>query len=104
MREILEIRQSILTKRPEAWPALEKSAGNGGSKVASELALEFKRLDGLVRQVMATGVEVKDINTGLVDFLALREDREIYFCWRYGEEEIRFWHDLDAGFAGRQAL
>jgi hypothetical protein len=104
MREILDIRQSILAKRPEAWPALEKSAGNGGSKVASELALEFKRLDGLVRQVLATGVEIKDINSGLVDFLALREGREVYLCWQYGEDEIGFWHDLDAGFAGRQAL
>jgi hypothetical protein len=47
---------------------------------------------------------IKDINSGLVDFLAQREGRDIYLCWQYGEDHIRHWHDLDAGFAGRQLM
>ena len=39
-----------------------------------------------------------------MDFPALREGREVYLCWRLGEEEVAFWHELDAGFSGRQPL
>lgn len=102
--EILEIRQAILERQPEIWPSLQKAAGNGGGKVASQVALEFARLDELVRQIQASGVLLKDINMGLLDFPSLREGREVYLCWRYGEDSVQYWHDVDAGFAGRQLL
>jgi hypothetical protein len=47
---------------------------------------------------------LKDPTIGLIDFLSLRNDREVYLCWHLGEERINFWHFLDAGFAGRQPL
>ena len=50
------------------------------------------------------GIELKDIEQGLVDFPALREDREVYLCWQLGEEEVAFWHEITSGFAGRQPL
>ena len=50
------------------------------------------------------GIELKDINTGLVDFLAERDGRDVYLCWRYDEPTVAFWHDLEAGVAGRQPL
>jgi hypothetical protein len=102
--EILEIRRDILAMRPSVWPVVEKAAGNGGSKEASELAREFQRVDELVREIIVTGAELKDLNSGLVDFLALRDEREVYLCWRYDENEIKYWHELEAGFAGRQLL
>jgi hypothetical protein len=102
--EILEIRQIILERQPDVWPSLQKAVGNGGSKAASQVALEFARMDALVRQIQASGVLLKDINIGLLDFPSLREGREIYLCWRYGEDSVQFWHDLDAGYAGRQRL
>jgi hypothetical protein len=104
LAEILEIRRTILERQPEVWPVLAKAAGDGGSRQASEVAREFSRLDGLVREIQATGAILKDLNTGLVDFTSLREGREVYLCWQYGEEQIRYWHELDAGFAGRQLL
>ena len=104
VERILEIRGSVIEKQPQVWPVLESAAGNGGNIQASQMAFEFNELDGLVHQVQATGAELKDINNGLVDFPALREGREVYLCWKYGEEDIRFWHELDAGFAGRQEL
>lgn len=102
--EILEIRQTILERQPEIWPSLQKAAGNGGGKVASQVALEFARLDELVRLIQASGAVLKDINMGLLDFPSLREGREVYLCWRYGEDSVEYWHDLDTGFAGRQRL
>jgi hypothetical protein len=102
MGEIQRLRQAILDRQPEIWPVVEKAAGNGGSREASLAAQEFQRLDSLVREIQATGAIIKDINAGLVDFLALREDQEVYLCWKYGEQELRYWHDLDSGFTGRQ--
>jgi len=49
-------------------------------------------------------VELKDHNTGLVDFWALRDGREVYLCWRMDEREITHWHELSAGFQGRKKL
>ncbi len=102
--EILEIRQSILKRQPEVWPVLAKAAGNGGSKLASEIAQEFARLDQAVRCILATGAVLKDLNTGLVDFPAWHEEREIYLCWKYGEVTIGFWHEIDGGFSGRRPI
>jgi len=104
MAEVMLIRQEILDQQPEAWPVIEKAAGNGGSQAASRLARSFERLDRLVHQIIDTGALLKDINTGLLDFPAWREDHEVYLCWRYGEARIAFWHEIEAGFGGRQPL
>jgi hypothetical protein len=102
--EIQKIRREILARRPEIWPVVEKSAGNGGSQAASKLTREFDRLDALVHKVQATGALFKDINLGLLDFPALKDGREVYLCWQYGEEDIAFWHEVEAGYAGRQTI
>ena len=61
-------------------------------------------LDKLLHRILDTGAQVKDINTGLLDFPALRNGHEVYLCWKYGEDQIAFWHEVDAGFAGRQPI
>ena len=104
LAEILEIRQAILEKQPEVWPVLAKAAGNGGSQAANQVELEFHRLNQLVHRVQATGAVLKDLDQGLIDFPALRDGRDVYLCWKFGEDQIRYWHDLDSGFAGRQPL
>lgn len=104
VQQILEIRQAILARQPEIWPVLEKAAGNGGNKAASQVEQEFERLDTLVRRVEATGAILKDVNTGLVDFLSRHEGRQVYLCWQFDEDRVSYWHDLDAGFAGRQPI
>ncbi len=102
--EMLAIRQELLLIQPELEQALQKAPGNGGGKVASQAVAYFERLEELIGRIQEMGVELKDINSGLLDFPAMRDGREVYLCWRYGEEEIRFWHEIDAGFAGRQPL
>lgn len=104
MDEVQRIRQKILEKQPEAWPAIEKSAGNGGNRALSNMVQDFEKFDALVHRIQDTDVLIKDINTGLLDFPALRDEREVYLCWQYGEEEIAFWHEVEAGYAGRQPI
>jgi hypothetical protein len=89
----------------EAREALaEAGPSNGGGapgKVVSEAFLALR--DGLV-ELREREVVLRDLDRGLVDFPAMREAQEIYLCWEEGEDEIRFWHDLETGFAGRQPL
>ena len=68
----------------------------------------IERLTAEVQQGLGEIVELggapKDLGLGLVDFLHLREGREVNLCWKYGEREIRHWHGLDEGYAGRKPL
>ena len=57
-----------------------------------------------IRQIHETGCVVKDLDEGLVDFPSMREGREVYLCWKLGEEHIGYWHGIDEGFAGRKPL
>ena len=104
MDEVQTIRRKILASQPDAWPAIEKSAGNGGNRALSSMVQDFERLDALIHQIQDAGAQIKDINTGLLDFSALKDGREVYLCWQYGEDDIAFWHEVDAGFAGRQPI
>jgi hypothetical protein len=104
MDEVQAIRQKVLKNQPEAWPAIQKSAGNGGNRALSNMVQDFEKFDALIHRIQATDVLIKDINLGLLDFPALKDGREVYLCWQYGEGEIAFWHEIEAGFAGRQSI
>ena len=85
--------------------------GNGGglepSRVA-ELEAEVQRhaaaVARCIRRIHALGAQVKDLDTGLVDFPALRGEEVVLLCWRVGEDEIGFWHRPEEGFGGRRPL
>lgn len=100
-RRLTEIHDELATISP---------AGrlNGMARRVLELETEAVRgaavADGLLRQVAAMGVEVKDPLTGLVDFRSQRGQQEVYLCWRLGEGRIAWWHHLDAGIQGRRPL
>jgi hypothetical protein len=89
----------------EAREALSEAApqngGGGPGRVVSEAFLELR--SALV-ELQSAEVVLRDLDRGLVDFPAIREGREVYLCWIEGEEEIGWWHDLEAGFAGREPL
>jgi len=104
MDEVQRIREKILQKQPEAWTAIEKSVGNGGNRTLSRMVRDFEKLDALVHQIQETGALIKDINIGLMNFPALRDGREVYLCWQYGEGDIAFWHEVEAGYAGRRPI
>ena len=104
MDEVQTIRSEILVHQPEIWSVMEKSAGNGGNPTLSRMVKTFDRLDVLIHNIQDTGVIIKDINTGLLDFPAIKDEREVYLCWQYGEDEIAFWHEIEDGFAGRQSI
>jgi hypothetical protein len=63
-----------------------------------------RRMERAVRRMDAWGITLRDVGSGLVDFPALVNGRPIWLCWRLGEDHITFWHELDAGIAGRRPL
>jgi len=73
-----------------------------GAEEAFERGRE--RMAGLVGELRQLGVELKDFFAGLVDFPCWMDGREVCLCWKQGEPEVAHWHEVDAGFAGRQKL
>lgn len=57
-----------------------------------------------VAEITAMGVQIKDINTGLLDFPCVVEGKVVLLCWRLGEETINYWHGVDEGFVGRKLI
>ena len=102
--ELMQISERIRSRRPEIWAVVEKSAGNGGNPELSKLLPDFDRLDQVLHRLQDMGIEVKDLTIGLIDFPALKDGRVIFLCWKYNEEKIQFWHEVEAGFAGRQEI
>lgn len=102
--QILTARQKIVTNYPELEPVFNQAVGNGGSKKASDMIVEFKRIEGNAKILQDLGVVLKDLSTGLVDFPSIRDGREVLLCWKYDESSVAYWHDLQSGFAGRQRL
>jgi hypothetical protein len=90
---------------PDAHSALAESApANGGGEPARLVGEAFRDVRRLLIEVQATGIVLRDLDRGLVDFPALLDDREVYLCWEEGEDEVTHWHDLESGFGGRQPL
>ena len=112
--ELVRLRDEVLAMRPDP------EAGGAGrprreptvaAVAADELRLARLRMQGLVDQmaagvarIEAMGITLRDIPDGLVDFPALVNGRQVWLCWKRGEPEVAFWHDLESGFSGRQPL
>jgi hypothetical protein len=86
-------------------------AGNGGDMSPSDLRdaaatieREAAAIAECAEQVNAIGAQIKSLEEGLLDFPARRGDEVVLLCWKLGEDEIRYWHGVDEGFAGRKPL
>jgi len=118
LEEVRPLVEELVASRQEHTAALErqeelerKIRGNGGGIPPAELASATAEVDGharrlarLVDEITSHGAEVKDLDTGLVDFPALHRGETVLLCWQLGEDEIAWWHRVDDGFAGRRPL
>lgn len=110
LREIQVKYESVLQTQEELDALRMQAVGNGYHlqdrimNLQRELSQQAQTLRKLLDELTGFGCVLKDPERGLIDFLSLRNGREIYLCWYLGEERINFWHDLDTGFAGRQPL
>ncbi len=76
------------------------------SRADTEKSLEalLERLHELLDELSGVGCELKDFQTGLIDFIGRHQGRDVYLCWKLDEPSINYWHELDAGFGGRQPI
>jgi len=76
--------------------------------IAELLQIEAQRLardiEGYIAELNDLGVICKSMDTGLVDFRGQLDGRDVYYCWKLGEPGVMYWHEIDAGFVGRQRL
>jgi hypothetical protein len=100
---VRELGQHGYEVRPGEVALLDATAPAEVQRKQQSLAAITRRIGERLETVRALGVEVKAAD-GLVDFRSRLEDRVVYLCWRYGEDRVAFWHDLESGFAGRQPL
>ncbi len=90
-------RLAELASAEDADPALLAREQQG-------MTVTVRNMEQAVRQIDAWGVSLRDIGTGLVDITVLVKGRPVWLCWKLGEDEIAYWHELDAGIAGRKPL
>jgi hypothetical protein len=108
LREILDEatlhRDALREKAPHMEPILRAAPGNGGGKAGSEYGVEAYNLYLAIGRITELGVILKDLDMGLLDFPHEREGRVVFLCWHPPEERVEYWHDTDAGYAGRRPL
>jgi hypothetical protein len=106
LAKIQRAHRKLSQFRDEAKKASEAAEQGGGgiqngaayATALTELTIQLSDLEGL-------GVQLKDFERGLIDFPSLRDGRVVLLCWQMGEgDELEWWHDVDAGFAGRTPL
>ena len=73
-------------------------------QIEREFDKDIARLKSFTDELLRLGVELKDPVSGLIDYYSKMDGRDVYLCWKLGEEEVAYWHELDAGFSGRQSL
>lgn len=112
--EWLDERRSELAQLGRSVEVLELISASGATDTSPDQAQfhETKaRFDALVEEMHAElahltdlGIVLRDLETGLVDFHTLRDGKIVFLCWRRGEDAISFWHEIEAGFAGREPI
>jgi hypothetical protein len=100
------IRDALEELRSPAGRAAldEMDAAAGGSWPGREVAAAVLSLFSAAEQLEAMDIVLRDADRGLVDFPSIRDGEEIYLCWEAGEPRVAWWHEPDAGFAGRRPL
>jgi hypothetical protein len=81
-------------------------AGNAKEQATVQTRLDesVNRLEDYVDELSEVGCELKDYQVGLIDFTGRHESRDVYLCWKLGEEQISYWHEISAGYSGRQPI
>jgi hypothetical protein len=106
---MVAVRARLRALEDEQREVVRIVAGNGsGYAVGEARTPEYARLAGelerVVNELTSLGVEVKDSETGLLDFPAVREGADVLLCWSVGEAEVEWWHSPEDGFAGRRRI
>lgn len=100
--EMQNLRKGMAVLDPLVRPAREKATEGGGAPHGALFVRVVQRLSKILQEVDVMGVLIKDLEAGLFDFPHRLDDRIVLLCWKHGEAEIDWYHDVDTGFSGRK--
>jgi len=103
VRDVRLVHQELLARADDVASSQEIMF-RGGTLVPPRYLTLVTNLQSLVEDIGSCGCHLKDLDSGLVDFPTLWEGREVYLCWKLGEPHVGYWHEIEAGFAGRRSL
>jgi hypothetical protein len=103
-REVMERRERLSLLNAGRKASSDDPYSAELAQIEEELEKDSEQLREYVEELRALGVEPKSGPEGLIDFPAMMDDRLVFLCWKLGESEVTHWHELEAGFRGRQSL
>lgn len=98
-RELVEQYELVAAQARPEWGESEEQ-----QRLRLEVEAVAREINAFLQELDQIGCLFKGFDMGLVDFRGKLEGRDILWCWKLGEDEIRHWHELEAGFAGRQSI
>jgi hypothetical protein len=103
LARLQQLRRRLKNADDRISQMLEGGSEAGGSNV-NEMVRAISDLNDVLHEFRSREIQIKDVERGLIDFPAIMDGREVFLCWEQDEDDIEFWHDLDAGYAGREKL
>jgi len=97
-------RERLVGMNPEIEKARQNAVNDGGTLLGSQYLKHLNIFRETVGRILGLGVLIKDLGNGLVDFPYEYNGRIVYLCWKLGEDEIEWWHEVEAGFMGRHPV
>ncbi len=104
VRDYMRWQEKVRKYEEVAANRLVNQPNEEADKLEREAQQLARDIDGYLAEIRQLGVELKGFDTGLVDFPGEVDGRPVLLCWQLGEESVQYWHEEDAGFAGRQPL
>jgi len=111
VERMVEHGQKLAEAQRSQVELVTRIAGNGGDmqpsdlrELAETIQREADAIAACAEEINAAGAQIKSLEEGLLDFPSRRDGELVLLCWKLGEDEIRYWHDADEGFAGRKPL
>jgi hypothetical protein len=111
LRDVMELAQSLRDRqerlkrlRRDDSKSLGKTYNDELEQIEASFASDQEQMQQYEQELKDLGVELKDYFVGLIDFPCVMDNREVYLCWRFDEPDVAHWHELDAGFSGRQPI
>ena len=102
--ELVQLSGQLENFRDEVQALADSSANNTGGPDGTAYLEILVSLQTSLGKIQDSGCLVKSLSEGLVDFPHMKDGREVYLCWKYGEDDIQYWHEVDSGYEGRIPL
>ncbi len=103
LRQLQQLHEAITRHETRMSGAINGGADMGGETVNSWIK-DLAGYQEVMHELQTRRIQLKDLSRGLIDFPAIIGGKEVFLCWELGEEDIEYWHDLDAGYIGRELL